>query len=234
MGQVVPLSLPDDSPTGFGLDDQITAANGRVGWADTVTRRVGAAVGTVQNITVNVPNGLNLRNVSDTLTNVGPGSTAAGCDRSHRRHSLTRRRRSVPRPTSGFRVRIRNVRVAHVRCRFLGSGPNEWQPITCTAVSGGHAARHYRRVAHRARRAADDRAVRPGSSKCSSSVTPGHPILTRLEIADLIRVTVAGQPIITARIESISEQQAPRTLAVSSRSKRSVWQVRLCVPNAAG
>ena len=64
VGQV-PLSLPDDDATGFGLDDQIAAANASSG--PTRSRRVGAAVGTVQNITVNVPNGLNLRNVSDTL-----------------------------------------------------------------------------------------------------------------------------------------------------------------------
>ena len=61
-----PTALPDDGATGFGLDDQITAANAASG--PTRSRRVGAAVGTVQNITVNVPNSLNLRNVSDTLT----------------------------------------------------------------------------------------------------------------------------------------------------------------------
>jgi len=65
VGQV-PLSLPDDSPTGFGLDDPVTATAAAGG--PSRTRRVGAAVGTVQNITVNVPNSLNLRNVSDTLT----------------------------------------------------------------------------------------------------------------------------------------------------------------------
>lgn len=58
----VPLSLPDDGNTrGMSLDNPVTASASPY-------RTRGIGVASVQNVTINVPNGLNLRNVNDTLS----------------------------------------------------------------------------------------------------------------------------------------------------------------------
>jgi len=62
-GTQVPLMAPDDSNTrGMSLDNPVVAASS----SPYTTRGIGVA--SVQNVTINVPNGLNLRNVNDTLS----------------------------------------------------------------------------------------------------------------------------------------------------------------------
>ena len=97
---------------------------------------------------------------------------------------------------------------SHMYGAGFGTGPEQWQPITCAAVS-----------VDMLRGTTDASRIVPVEQLLIELSDPelevfqfshtGSPILTRLEIADLIRVTVAGQPIITARIESITEQQRP-------------------------
>jgi hypothetical protein len=62
-GTKIPLMAPDDSNTrGMALDSPVVAAS------SSPYRTRGIGVASVQNVTINVPNGLNLRNVNDTLS----------------------------------------------------------------------------------------------------------------------------------------------------------------------
>jgi hypothetical protein len=89
-----------------------------------------------------------------------------------------------------------------------GQGPPTWQPITCESIS-----------CDMLRGTQDASRIVPVEQMMIEVSDPefavfeygheGSPIITSLEISDLVRVTVAGQTLATGRIESVREIQNP-------------------------
>jgi len=89
-----------------------------------------------------------------------------------------------------------------------GQGPPEWQPVTCASIS-----------LDLVRGTMDGARIVPVEQMQIELYDPdldvfeychqGSPIISSLEVADLIRCTIGGQTIATGRIESVTEIQEP-------------------------